>query len=448
MSRTTSTSFNRNLFAALVAFAASGMANQAMAQASDAEVAELRAQIEALSARLAQLETVTVEAAQDDSAVEVSMGRGGLDVTSADGEYDINIGGRLHLDYVHHENVDGLPVVPVSGSAIRRSRLEIDGTIAGNWKFAAEIDLAENRTKMKDVKMGYEGDNYTIYAGHQKQPYSLALEMSSNDMPWVERAVDNAMVSELTDRAIGVRFDTWGDHWFTAVGVFGEELGNEIQGDEGWATVGRFIWSPVISENAVVHLGLRGTQRRFGDPLELRIKDKTSEYSGFSIVDTGTLAMTEKAEMFGPEFALAYGPLLVVGEYTRGKADRIGMPDADFSGWHVGAALSLTGEKRASVYRIDSGEFKGLRPARSFNPAEGDWGGFELTARYSTIDLTDGLINGGEQDVLNAGINWIVNPSIRMMFDWMHILDTDESNLVRTLTPDMDIFTIRTQYNY
>lgn len=443
--------FHKSVIGSLVALVVSSVSAPALAQGGQSEVAELRAQIEALSARLAQLEDSVesnAETAASEQMVVVEMGRGGLDVESADGEYNINIGGRLHLDYVQHEHVTGLASLPNNGSYLRRSRLEIDGTLAGNWEFAAELDFAENRTKMKDVKIGYAGDNWTLFGGHQKQPYSLALEMSSNDIPWVERSIDNALVAELTDRAVGIRYDTWGDNWFAAVGLFGDELGNDVQGDEGWAYMGRFIYTPVRNDDAVVHLGLRAAHREFGDPLELRVKNKTAEFSGFGFLDTGTLDMAEEINMYGPEFAMSYGPFMVMGEYSKASLSRAGMPDADFTGWYVGGALTLTGESRTSAYRQNNGEFKGLRPGSAFDPSEGNWGAFELTARYSTLDLNDGVVTGGESDVLNAGLNWIINPNMRMLFDWTHVLDTDESNAVRTLVPGMDIFTIRTQYNY
>ncbi|MDC3239327.1 hypothetical protein OAT88_01435, partial [Gammaproteobacteria bacterium] len=61
----------------------------------------------------------------------------------------------------------------------------------------------------------------TYYIGHQKQPYSLSLEMSSNDLPFVERSVDNFLVAAFTDRAIGGRFENHGDNWFVAGGAAG-----------------------------------------------------------------------------------------------------------------------------------------------------------------------------------------------------------------------------------
>jgi hypothetical protein len=34
------------------------------------------------------------------------------------------------------------------------------------------------------------------------------------------------------------------------------------------------------------------------------------------------------------------------------------------------------------------------------------------------------------------------------MADWSRVLDTDESNTIRMFAQDMDIFTLRTQWNF
>ena len=391
-------------------------------------------------------EALTVEDAED---IVVSFGGGsGLNVSADNGDWEVGIGGRLHLEYAQHEHDSGLGALPVNGSTIRRARLEMDGTIWGKWGWAAEFDWAENKTVLKDVKMGYEAENFSLYAGNQKQPYSLSLEMSSNDIYFLERSVDNALVSELTDRAIGLRLETSSDNWFFAGGLFGDEIGTGVQGDEGWATMGRFVYAPIISEDAVLHLGIRGALRNTADPLTFRIKDETTDWSNFDIVNTGTINGTEEITMFGPEFAFAMGPFTMMGEYSTMKVSRMEVDDLDFDAWHVGAALSLTGEHRAPFYRIDAGEFKGVRPTTPFNPDNGQWGGLELVARYASIDLNDGSFIGGTEDVVSVGVNWYLSRNMRYLFDWTHIVDTDESNTVRMSAPGMDIFRVRAQYNY
>lgn len=384
-----------------------------------------------------------------DDVSHISMSSRGLEISSGNGDFEFNLGGRLHLDYFNHENQSDLPAQPASGTAVRRSRIEIDGTLNGMWGYAAEVDFSNNNVSLKDIKIGYiGGDNWTLFAGQQKQPYSLALEMSSNDMPFVERSVDNALVAPFFDRATGIRLDANGERWFFAGGVFGDSIKSGGSGDEGSGAMGRFVYSPVQSQNQTLHLGLRAGLRNTDDSETTQVKDKTTEFSGLSIVNTGLLSDVEQVTMFGPEFAWALGPFTVLGEYNKAEIKRDSLNDLSFDSFHVAATWSLTGERRAGAYRISSGEFKAVRPTQVFDPANGAWGGVELVARYAEIDLNDDGFVGGQVEELNVGVNWYLTPNMRLMFDWMHVLDTDESNLVRSIVPDMDIVTARVQYNY
>lgn len=375
----------------------------------------------------------------------------GLNITSGDGRFEVEIGGRLHLDHIDHDYDSRMGVRPVSGSQIRRSRIEIDGMFDNHWGYASEFDFAKDKVALKDVKLVYEADSgATFYVGNQKQPYSLSLEMSSNELPFVERSVDNYLVATFTDRAIGARYENSGNNWFFSGGLFGDSLKEgTTSGDEGWGASSRFIYSPIIEDDTVVHLGIRGSYREIdlATPT-LSIKDKTTDFSDLNIVNTGALADAESATLFGPELSASFGSLWLFAEHTTAKISRRAGSTLDFSGWHAAASWSLTGESRAARYRMDAGEFKGIRPNADLDLGNGTWGAFEVSARYAEIDLNDGSIVGGEEDVLSIGLNWYPNRNLRFMADWTRILDTDASNTVRMFAPDMNVFTLRTQWSY
>lgn len=381
----------------------------------------------------------------------LSFGKGsGLKVASGDGKYEMEIGGRLHLDYTDHSYDSLMGLAPISGTQIRRGRVEFDGFFDKNWAWAAEFDFAKNGTAIKDFKIGYKAENGAeFYVGHQKQPYSLSLEMSSNDEPFVERGVDNFLVAAFTDRAIGARAEWQGEHWFAAGGLFGETLKTGGPGDEGWGSSGRFVYAPVIAENKVVHLGYHATWREIdaSSPV-VSIKDKTTDFSDLSIVNTGNLTNAESVTMTGPEFAVSYGPLFVFGEYSQADIERRAASTLNFDSWHVAATFALTGESYATRYRLDEGEFKNIRAKRTFSMKDGGWGAWEVGARFASIDLNDGNIVGGEEDVVSLTLNWYLNNNMRMMADWSRVVDTDESNTIRRFAPDMDIFTLRSQWNF
>lgn len=356
--------------------------------------------------------------------VIVTLDGKGLNIKRSDGAYSFRIGGRLHTDASGHSG-GGVESLATDGSEIRRARMYLKGTLYEDYFFVAETDFADNGVSVKDFLVGYSGLPWGSFAvGHQKQPFSLALEMSSNDLPFIERGADTDLIAPFVDRAIGLRGDFGGEHWHLAAGFYGDSVDPDRDGDEGWGSTARAVWVPIRGEDRVLHLGLRGAVRDPDDD-EIRIRSETTHLSNLFLADTGTLAGVERVYLLGPEAAFALGPFSVGGEYNRVYADRSRMRDLAFDGWHVEATWSLTGESRAAAYRMGSGEFKGLRPARNFSLREGGWGAFEVATRYAAIDLDDRDVDGGRTGVFTLGLNWYLNPSIRLMFDWSRVIDAD-----------------------
>ena len=387
---------------------------------------------------------------QDVEQVEVNLSPKGFTAESADGETSIKIGTRLHFQASAHSGDLPPGVEATDGTELRRARIETSGKFYGDYKWAAEVDFADNNVGIRDFKVGYAGiENTTIYIGNQKQPYSLSVEMSSNDIPFIERSIDNNLIIPFTDRALGVRVDSWGENWFVAAGLFGEGVNSNRDDDEGAGAAARFVYAPVIEERRAVHLGVRAALRTPSASTDaFRIRDETTHQSNLRIVDTGTIGDIDKAVLFGAEAAIAVDQFSLTGEYNNVTLERDGASDLDFSSWHVYGAWTLTGESRASTYAIKSGEFKRIHPAHPFNLEEGHWGAWEVALRYANIDLNDGSFTGGEETVLTSALNWYLNRNMRLMLEYSTILDTDESSLLRDEAEGLNIFQFRTQYTF
>jgi len=399
----------------------------------------------------------TLERADVDQVV-VTLNEKGFRVKSADQAHEIKIGARLHAEAAAHRGDDSTGFDATDGTELRRARMEMSGKFARFYQWAAEVDFADNDTAIKDFRIGYWGiDGAGITLGHQKQPYSLSLEMSSNDIAFIERGIDAFLVAPIVDRAIGARVDWMSERWFAAAGVFGDSVSPPSfdsdadpagVGDESWGMAGRLVFTPVREADRVVHIALRAAYRELQDSRPtLRLRDETTHFSNLRIVNTGALNGVSDVTLFGPEFAFAHGPLSVLGEYNMAKVDRPGDRSLDFDSWHLSAAYALTGETLASAYRISSGEFGRLHPATKFGD-NGGRGALEIAARLASIDLNDGPVTGGTELALTTALNWYLNANSRLMFDWTRILDTDGSNTVRREAEGLDIFAIRAQYTY
>ncbi len=137
-----------------------------------------------------------------------------------------------------------------------------------------------------------------------------------------------------------------------------------------------------------------------------------SHVTDVRLVNTGSFAVSGENHRLGAEAAAGLGPFSVQGEYLRQGFERSdAMPDVAFDGWYAQASWFLTGEDRN--YEAASGEFGRIEVLRPLG--DGGLGAVEAAVRYSTIDLDDEEIRGGEEDNLTLGLNWWWNPYVAMM---------------------------------
>lgn len=102
--------------------------------------------------------------------------------------------------------------------------------------------------------------------------------------------------------------------------------------------------------------------------------------------------------------------------------DRKGpVQDLDFSGGYVQTAWLLTGERRPC--KVADGVFDRVQPLASVGL--GGIGAWELAARLSEVDLTDGGVTGGRERNLTLALNWYLTANIRLMLNHISVLDVD-----------------------
>lgn len=407
--------------------------------------------------------------AEDQAPTQVTVDRTGLKVESGDKAFQFRLNGRLHADGTLHvgetpSSSGGTNNDATDGVELRRARIQAQAKVYEDYFWVGEVDFADNETAVKDFLMGYTGvPHLNLMAGHQKQPYSLQVEMSSNDLPFTERSIDNDLVIPLIDRAIGARFETFREHWYVAGGFYGESMEPQsVNATEGWGAVAKAVVAPIIDAEKVIHVGFRATVRRpENDNESLRFRDETTHMSDYRVVDTGTIENIQEAVAFGPEAAVAVGPFSLFGEYNRAQLTRKDADTVYFQSGHIGATWSITGERRAATYTMQTGEFKRLTPLHDFSLKHGGIGAWELAVRYAYIDLSSGSatapgsVVGGEEHAFTTGLNWYLNPVVRLMLDWTHILETSIGTNASATTfarnreaKGLNAFTFRTQFAF
>jgi phosphate-selective porin OprO/OprP len=393
---------------------------------------------------------------EDPNGVKVELGAKGFRARTNDGRFKFGLGGRLHLDAAGHPGhlpdvAPGVKANPTDGIEVRRGRIRMSATVFEDWDFLFNVDFADDQVAVKDLLFSYNGFSWgRLTAGSQKQPYSLAVEMSSNDMPFVERGIDNDLIIPFVDRALGGRFDSHGKNWQAAIGIYGDNIDPTEELDEGWGFAARGVFAPIRDEEKVLHLGFRNAYREPSSEggRRARVRTETTHFSNLFISNTGPILNTKRVVLYGPEVAFAWGPFSIFGEYNFAWFDVKDASNLNYHSGHVGATWSLTGESRAAAYTMKSGEFKRLRPHDNFSLAERTWGAFELAARYAYIDVSDGPVQGGEEGRLSTSFNWYLNPAVRMMFDFTHVTNADNGSIITNTASGTNILTYRMQFAF
>lgn len=404
----------------------------------------------------------------------------GLKFKSASGDFSAQIGAYAQLDTAFYGDQGDTDFA--NGTELRRARLSMSGTVFRDWDYKLEADFAgttqasgtTNDVTITDAYLRYNGlKPVAITAGSFKVPFGLEAVGSAKYITFMERGLPFAF---LNLRSLGAMASTGGDNWTGAVGLFGEAVTTQNVDDEGWGPAARLTWAPVWKKDRVLHLGVGGQYRVPGDnasgSLRERVRFRSKPESNVisdnltqcgsptdagcdafpagqgrssgRLVDTGNISGdVSHYTLGGLEAAAVYGPFSLQGEYTRADVDRDTGDNLSFDGYYVYGSWFLTGESRN--YRADKGVFDALQPKQNLSLRGGGWGAWEIGIRFSSIDFNDGNIEGGQEDNLTVGLNWYPNPFVRLMANYVNVLEVDGG---ARDGEDIDVIQVRAQVAY
>ncbi len=357
------------------------------------------------------------------------------------------------------------------GSTFRRARFGIAGKAFGDFEYTALFAFdgagSEDNGHIQELWLQYSGLKPAHFRVGAFRP-SLGLEDqgSTNGMPFLERPASSDVAASLAGgdfREAGQVVVTT-DRFYAAGAVTGR-----LVTTAGAATVqpyrdplgftGRVAAVAYRDADTLVHVGAHGSYvahpantagpdvNGVSAPGTAQLRERPElRVDGTRLIDSGAIAAAH-AYSAGAEGAVQYRNLLVQGEYEYIGIDRGPSPLADphFSGFYVEGTWVITGQRRR--YNPGNFAFDGPEVKSVFNPLTGQWGAFELAARYSSLDHNydagtggaaipaDG-IRGGSQHIAAAALNWYLNPIMRIMFQYQHVtIDRLSPNGVTYLTP-------------
>ncbi|MFO0805579.1 MAG: porin [Gemmataceae bacterium] len=381
------------------------------------------------------------------------------------------LGGRAQLDAVDFITTSTLraavpgtnPLNP--GVSFRRLRLDASGSIYSHIDYLFQIDFvnavgyANTPGQSVSTDVAVPTDAWVqfkevpivgnIKVGNHKPYYSFEHLTSSRYLNFMERSLGFDAFAEGFNNGFepGISaFDTYLDKRGTwAVGVF-KNTRNAFAFNVGRNETdvnGRVTFLPLYEEEGkyLLHMGL-GMSQRDPDNGQVRFRsrfDMRNAPSGIAplMADTGLFNASQQY-LLVPELVGVFGPLSFQSEYYGSwvtGAETITSRCRDSAGQRVPAIVVCGGPTCSSpgstgAYSRNSGTFGASEAA----PAGGvdarrvrRLGRWQLTARYSYLDLNNKMVIGGRVNDLTLGVNWFLNQWMKMQTNFF-AADRDVAN--------------------
>jgi len=295
---------------------------------------------------------------------------------------------------------------------LRRAELVLKGKGPGNIEWVLGYDAKDDKFLDANIKYKIGGNaNHFLQLGQFKQPGATLEELSStkNNDFISKSSITNSLG---TPRRVGLQYNIGDVNWGVTASWFGRELTRNREHGGGYSARG--YWAPINSAGSILHLGLSYTDKDTdGDVIRLRARPM-ADMVPTRFVDTGSsgLRASDRNSVLGFEGMWVTGPFKLQGEYMKTDVKRYGNFD-DFSGdgYYVSGLWNITGETWG---------YKGGVPTTPLpdDPTKGLW---QLGLRYDTIDLTDGVVVGGEMDSITAGVNWYWRSNFKFMLNYVAV---------------------------
>ncbi|MDQ0466471.1 phosphate-selective porin OprO/OprP [Caulobacter ginsengisoli] len=424
---------------------------QARIAALEAQLAVLKGQIDDLKGQLQKPPpAAAAPASADPSAVKATLKNGRPTLATGDGQFTASIRGVMQLDTARYFQDDNLPASVTigrdlnSGTNFRRGRLGVEGRLFGDFSYNILLDFGgsgtDGSTTLHELWLQYEGlKPFKLKVG--AFPPNLGLEdgASTTGSLFPERPSSAEIARGLAgaDKRIGAQLLANGDRWLVAAAVTGAKTTDAATFDEQLGYTFRVAGAPLKGADWRIQIGANASivaqpaQTALAGPYPVTLSDRPElRVDGSQLASTGAID-AGGARHWGLEAAGQWGGVLIQGEYFDYRIERrnpaAGVTDPRFNGWYVEGGWVLTGEARK--FNPETAAFDAPPVTRPFNLKNGGWGTWELAARYSTVDLNHDetallaadRVRGGEQSITSLGVNWFLNPTVRLSLDYLDV---------------------------
>jgi phosphate-selective porin OprO/OprP len=320
---------------------------------------------------------------------------------------------------------------------IRRFNFNLEFELGPDWGISdAWIEGAEGGLEVWGHYLG------KLRVGWMNEPFSLERQTSGYNLGLMERSLPIQTIAPGSNIGAMVHDSGPKGRFTWAFGLFSFGQKNDANASTSALSVtGRYTFLPVYRDEGrdLLHFGISlssrspiGGDTRYRSRPEARFVDYLVDTGG---IDAGHVTLA------GLEVAAVRGPLWLAAEHIRSQVSAQAVDDPTFKGSYVQVGWFLTGESRP--FRTNSGTFDRLRPVANYtkgNPFKKKNGGaWELVGRFSTVDLSDGLVEGGELTDISAALSWYPNAIARIQLNYIHARTKDQGSA--------NVFLLRVQYH-
>lgn len=398
----------------------------------------------------------------------------GFEVTTPAKDFRVHVGGRAQMDtswFSVPQTVQNNINVPYGdGIDFRRARMRIDGTMYEVIEWAMEYDFV-NSARVRNqpasaTNPGFFDETLTaptdlwiqakalpvlgnVRVGNQKEPIGFEHLVSSRWLPFMERSFNQdtfygGLYNGFTPGIAAFNNYDEDDMGYWHVGAY--KPMNSVfafsTGDGDYALTGRLthLLYYVDEGRGLMHFGVSARQATGvsqagaldGQRLTtFRTRDHVR--SGLSAdwpVPASISLFGEELQFLNTEFAMVHGPLTVQGEwlfsrYQDARTTSLGPPvgTVDYDGGYIQAFYYLTGEN--DQYNKKTAVFERVKPNENFFLVRDTYGcsamglgAWQIGARYNYLDLNDQGLNGGMLHAVTGGLNWFLNPNLKVQFNY------------------------------
>jgi phosphate-selective porin OprO and OprP len=458
---------NKSGFLVAALLATTMLAGQAQAQsASDApitaseavslraEIAELRAQVEAMKA---------AQAKPAPAAAPVPSWKGAPQFSDGASGFTFKPKGQIQVDagYVSIPGSSGGTVGPISAafgaagvntnnigfnSRLRRVNVGADGSLPGGFGYSFEFELSQGSVGYEDVVLTYQakGSPLQVKIGHQYPLQSLDQMTSSKFTTFTERAGNTDAFGY--SRRNGISLNYAKEDVTLASGIYNEDIANANFARTGWQVSARGTYSPKLGA-VQTHFGLNFQHRTSPrDAQNVRLRQRPyTQNTDQRFIDTGRIA-ADGDDILGLELGAIAKSFHFAGEAQWLKVRGFNTPARTFGANNStgGAAAFLVGDPTffsgyGEVGYFLTGESRGYKGGKwdrtkVLHPFDkGGWGAVQLNARLDYTDLQDrvgpgavtpgslNFANGGTQTGYQMSLIWLPTDYLKFIAQYGHV---------------------------